>query len=98
MPNLEVVVSQTAEHDMQEIFDFIAKDNVAKAYEMLDIFEKKFETLAIFPKLGYRRSCFLKRDVRECIVAKHYQIIYYVTKDYLHIQRILSGYEDYFHN
>ena len=29
MPNLEVVVSQTTEQDMQGIFDFIAKDNVA---------------------------------------------------------------------
>ena len=30
MPNLEVVVSQTAEHDMQEIFDLLQKTMLLK--------------------------------------------------------------------
>ncbi len=96
MPNLNIIITTAAEVDMQNIFDFIAQDNVAKAIEMIDLFEKKFNTLALFPKSGFRKSNFVRRDVRECIVAKHYQIIYYVKDDILYILRVLTGYQDFF--
>ena len=98
MPNLEIIITSSAEKDMQNIFDFIASDNVTKALEIIDEFEKKIETIAMFPNMGFRKSYFVERDVRECIVSKHYQIIYYVKDDILYIQRILTGYENFFHN
>lgn len=98
MPNLRIIITPSAEKDMQDIFDYIADDNVNKALQILDKFEKKFETIATFPRIGARKSYFVKRDVRECIVAKHYQIIYYIKENTLYIQRILTGYEDYFQN
>lgn len=93
---LKIIVTATAETDMQEIFDFIAKDNVKYALKIIDEFEKKFELIATFPDSGFRKSYFVRRNIRECIVAKHYQIIYYVKNDILYIQRVLTGYEDYF--
>ncbi len=97
MSNLNIVVTLNAEIDMQNIFAFIAKDNILKATELIDIFEKKFELLAEFPNIGFRKSYFLKRNVRECVVAKHYQIIYHVKGNTLYIQRILTGYQDIFY-
>ena len=41
---LDIFVTNTAEKDMREIFDYIAKDNINKAIEMIDIFEDKFNS------------------------------------------------------
>lgn len=94
MHRLEIIVTPSAEKDMQDIFDFIAKDNMSKAIEMIGIFEKKFDTLAMFPKSGVIKSKLVIRDVRCAIVAEHYQIIYYIKNNVLYIQRVLTGYQD----
>ena len=96
MSKLNVIVTPTAETDMVDIFNFIARDNINKAIEMIDIFEEKFETLSQFSHSGFRKSYFVKHDIRECIVAKHYQIIYTVKNNKLYILRILTGYQDIF--
>lgn len=92
----KIIVTNSAEIDMQNIFDYIASDNINKAIEMINVFENKFNTIAKFPNSGFRKSCFTKRDVRECVVAKHYQIIYYVKNDTIYIQRVLTGYQNIF--
>ncbi len=75
MTDLNIIITPSAEADMQDIFDYIALNNTEKAIKMIDIFENKFELLAKFPKSGSRKSYFVKRDIREFVVAKHYQII-----------------------
>ena len=96
MYKLDIIVTPAAENDMQNIFDYIARDNISKAIEILDIFEKKFETLAAFPESGAAKFRFVVRDIRCAIVAKHYQIIYYRKGDFLYILRVLTGYLDLF--
>lgn len=96
MSDFRIIVTPSAEKDITDIFDYIAKDNKSKAIEMIDKFENKFQTLAMFPKSGFRKSCFVKRNVRECVVAKHYQIIYSVENDVVFILRVLTGYQDVF--
>ena len=91
-----IIVTNTAENDMRDIFDYIAKDNINKAVEMINKFEDKFNTIALFPNSGFRKSYFIKRDVREIVVAKHYQIIYHVKNDTVYIQRVLTGYQNVF--
>ena len=93
---LDIIVTDTAENDMRDIFDYIAKDNINKAIEMIDMFEDKFNSIAMFPNSGFRKSYFIKRDVREIVVAKHYQIIYYIKNDIVYIQRVLTGYQNIF--
>lgn len=94
MHKLKIIVTPSAEEDMQNIFDFIAQDNVSKAIEMIDIFEKKFNTLALFPKSGFIKSKLIVREVRCAVVAEHYQIIYFIKDNVLYIQRVLTGYQD----
>ena len=40
MCKLEIIVTPSAESDIKEIFDYIAADNVKKAFELIDKFEK----------------------------------------------------------
>lgn len=94
MPNYKITVLPSAETDMQNIFDYIAQDNKLKAFEIIDIFEDKFELLARFPNSGHSKPYFVKRNIRMCIVAKHYQIIYHVKSDTVYILRVLTGYQD----
>lgn len=94
MHKLEIIVTPSAEDDMQKIFDFIAQDNISKAIEMIDIFEKKIDTLAMFPRSGFIKSKLILRDVRCAVVAEHYQIIYFIKDNILYIQRVLTGYQD----
>lgn len=96
MHKLEIIVTPSAEKDLQNIFDYIALDNVNKAIEMVDIFEEKFNTIATFPNIGFKKSKFVNRDVKECVVAKHYEIIYSVKNNVLYIHRVLTGYQNIF--
>ena len=96
MHKLEIIVTPSAEIDLQNIFDYIAADNLSKAIEMIDIFEEKFNTIATFPNIGFQKSKFVNRDIKECVVAKHYEIIYSVKNDVLYIHRILTGYQNIF--
>lgn len=96
MHRFEIIVTPSAESDIKEIFDYIALDNLKKAFEMLDKFEEKFESIAIFPYSGVKKSNFIIRDVRECIAAKHYQIIYHIKNNSIYILRVLTGYQDLF--
>ncbi len=50
--------------------------------------------LTIFPKSGFKRPGFIKRDVRIFVIAKHYQIIYTTKNESLYILRVLSGFQD----
>jgi len=93
---LKIIVTPSAEEDIKAIFDYIALDNVNKASEMLDKFEEGFKTILNFPYSGVKKSNFVVRDVRECIVAKHYQIIYHIKNDTIYILRVLTGYQDLF--
>ena len=52
MPDLEIIITPSAEKDMQDIFDFIAADNKIKALEIIDKFKKKIGTIAAFPRIG----------------------------------------------
>jgi len=96
MHKLEVIVTPSAEVDLQNIFDYIAADNLNKAIEMIDIFEEKFNTIATFPNIGFKKSKFVNRDVKEYVVLKHYEIIYSVKGEILFIHRVLTGYQNIF--
>ena len=96
MRNLEIIVTPTAEHDIQNIFDYIAQDNPFKAQELINKFEKKFDTLSVFPDSGVKKPYFVSRDVRMAVAAGHYLIVYSVKNNVLYIQRVLTGYQNIF--
>lgn len=94
MPDLNLKITNTALEDMDNIFSYIAEDNRKAASEIIDEFNKAFETLLSFPNRGFVRARYIKREIKVFITAKHYQIVYYVKKDDLFIQRVLTGYQD----
>lgn len=94
MPNnIKLIITIPAHQDMLKIFEYIASNNEDAAEKLLNIFDKNFESLLAFPNRGFK-SKFFSRDVRICIVAKHYQIVYTFSNDKLYILRILTGYQD----
>ena len=98
MPNnLKLIITRPAYNDMQHIFDYVAQDNIIAASKLLKIFEKQFENIMLFPNSGFKSKKYFKRDVRICVAAKHYEIVYSVKGNkILYIHRILTGYQDIF--
>ena len=94
MHNLILEITDSAIEDMSAIFSYIAQDNKEAAKELVSLFYKTFDNLLLFPNSGYKNKKYFKRDVRICVVAKHYQIFYYVKDNRLFIHRILTGYQD----
>lgn len=99
MPNnLTLKITDTAIEDMSAIFSYVSKDNKHAAKDLVSLFYKTFDNLLLFPNCGFKDKSYLKREVRILVVAKHYQIVYYIKDNQLFIQRVLTGYEDYFQN
>ena len=90
---LKLIITRPAYEDMQNIFEYIAQDNKVAAKKLLEIFKDKFNSITKFPRIGYKPE-FTKRDIRICIVAKHYQIVYSIINKKIYIQRVLTGYQD----
>ena len=63
---------------MQNIFEYIAQDNKLAAMKLLSLFEEKFNHIIDFPNIGFKPR-FFSKDVRVCIAAKHYQIVYTIN-------------------
>ena len=90
---LKLIITRPAYNDMQNIFDYIAQDNINAASKLIEVFGKRFDSIATFPNSGFKPH-FSSKDIKVCIVAKHYQIVYAVRNDNLYIQRVLTGYQD----
>lgn len=92
---LKLIITRPAYNDMQQIFEYVAQDNKVAATKLLEIFEHQFENIMTFPNSGFKPE-FASKDIRICVVAKHYQIVYTIKQNILFIQRVLTGYQDIF--
>lgn len=72
---MNVIWTQEAEQDRDDVLDFIATDNVAAAIEMDELFSQAVAQLAKFPNLG--RSGRIA-GTRELIPHENYCIVYEV--------------------
>jgi toxin ParE1/3/4 len=84
--------SQQARHDMNEIWAYIAEDNVVAADGLIDEFHQTTRTLADNPKLGRRRKE-LSDGLRSLHVG-NYVILYRPHGDGVMIIRVLHGARD----
>lgn len=91
--NLKLIITRPAYNDMQQIFEYIAKDNKIAAAKLLDIFEQSFDRILTFPNCGFKPT-FSNKNIKVFIVAKHYQIVYTIKDNNLYVQRILTGYQN----
>ena len=79
---VEVILSDFAIDDMQEIYDFIAKDSIYFAAKQIDKFFDRIEVLRTFPWSGKVVPEYNIDTVRE-LVEGNYRIMYIIYSDEL---------------
>ena len=89
---LAIVLTPSANEDLEEIWMFIAADNPAQADDFIDLIDEKFQNLSRQPGLGRRREE-LVAGLRSFPVGR-YVIFYLQVQDSLQIVRILHGARD----
>jgi toxin ParE1/3/4 len=87
------VLSPESLQDLQEIWDFIALDNITAADNLEDEFFEAFERLARRPGMGHTRSDLSEREVRFWPVGS-YRIVYRTVPTTLQIVAVLHGARD----
>lgn len=80
-----------ARNDLQEIYDFISRDNPKVAIDYLSIIKKHCELLAANPKLGVKREeyCGLYK-----FPVDNYLIFYRPSQSGIEVIRVLHGSRD----
>jgi toxin ParE1/3/4 len=87
-----VLRSSLAEHDLVDIWIFIAKDSPDAADRFLDHLAQKCELLAESPEIGRRREELAPR-LRSFPVGR-YVIFYRTAEQGIEVVRVLSAYRD----
>ena len=84
-----VRLTQQAEEDVLEIWDYIARDNIPAADRLVDRFTEMYERLARSPGMGVRQEQY--RPGLRCFPVGKYIVFYTVTDDFVEIYRVLHG-------
>lgn len=74
-----------AELDLEEIWFYIAEDNIQNASKFIDKVEEKFQLLADFPEMGVQRKNLRMYPVQD------YGIFYEPTSNGVEIVRVLHS-------
>lgn len=86
-------LSRAALTDLEEIWLYIAADNVTAADLLLDELYEHITRLAAQPGLGHLREDLCSESLRFWPV-RHYLIIYRVPEQQIEVVRVLSGYRN----
>jgi plasmid stabilization system protein ParE len=89
----EYVLSQRARHELREIWDFIAADDIEAADVWIARLIKQFQLLAHNPRIGHERTDLTDRNVLFWPVEK-YLIIYRPVGDNVRILAVTQGSRD----
>jgi len=94
----KIKYTPSAVDDMDEIFSYISKENIATAETMLGKISNRISRLAEFPNMGSILSdeeyTLVQRGYR-FIVVQPYLIFYRIIDNTVIIHRILHGRRDY---
>ncbi len=88
----EVVLSELAEADLTDIWEFIAQDNSEAADRLIDAIHEKCQFLAATPKVGRQRPD-LDPSIRSFAVGS-YVIFYRESTRGIEVARVLHGHRD----
>ncbi len=92
----ELQYLKIAKNDLDQIFDYILRDNQTKALEILDEIDDKVSKLANFPELGKQpEDEKLKTFGYRVLVIRNYLVFYIITGNIIEIHRILHSSLDY---
>ncbi|MBW2644338.1 MAG: type II toxin-antitoxin system RelE/ParE family toxin [Deltaproteobacteria bacterium] len=93
---LKIRYLSTAENDLDNIFDYITKDNPSAAVSLLKKFDDSISHLAFNPELGVvpKDDRLKKLGYRILIIGKY--LVFYVKKaNNIQIRRIIHGARQY---
>ena len=88
-----VRLSHLADGDLDQIRDYIRRDNPAAADRVLEQLFETLESLANQPEMGERRDD-LGANLR-AFVVRPYVIFYHPAADGIHVARIVHGARDF---
>jgi len=89
-----LVISKTAAKDLNQIWDFIAKDSPDIADRVRDEIEEEMLKLCGVPGMGHRRDDVSDQSLRFWKVYS-YLIAYRHTKHKLSVARVVSGHRNF---
>lgn len=90
----EVILTEDADFDLEEIYNYIAiHDALSKADYVLDCLEHVIEDLSLFPERGSSPIELLNLGIREYrqTFFKPYRVIYRVMGSIVYVQLIADG-------
>jgi toxin ParE1/3/4 len=90
-----VLRTPLADQDLEDIWFFIAQDNVPAADRLLDTLNRSINVLAKNPNIGPSRPDIAK-DLRYHPI-RSYLLLYRIIKDGIEIVRVVHGARDLFH-
>ncbi len=92
----QVLRTRQADKDLEDIWTYIARDNIVAAEKLTDQVHEAFQLLAASPDLGFPQ--FQYRDGLRCKpVVKRYLIFYEPIDDGIRVLRVLHGARDWPH-
>ena len=81
-----------AQQDLEEIFDYIKKDNINATASLIDEIDEKISQLAQFPYLGtIPKDERLEKLGYRMLIVRKYLVFYVVKESVIEIRRILHG-------
>lgn len=97
MQRHEVLLTRDAEHDLEDLFDYIAAhDSPAAAVRVLDRIEKSIASLRSLPERGSFPKELLALGIRDYrqVFFKPYRLIYRIAGPRVYIYLIIDGRRD----
>jgi plasmid stabilization system protein ParE len=87
---VKILFSARADKNLQDIYDYIAGGNAAKADELKNNILKSVERLLTFPDLGRNKESVLLGKYKKLVGGK-YLIYYSVSKNGIYIHSVKHG-------
>lgn len=91
--NRRLIIAPIARDDLEQIWDFIARDSIDAADRVRDEIESAMLQLAEMPGMGHHRQDVTDKNLRFWNVYS-YLIAYRYTETELRVARVVSGYRD----
>ncbi len=97
MPKHSVFITEAAEIDLNDIFDYIANDNFPAAINLCDTIEQTILKIEDFPQMGsVPKNRRLARKGYRILIIDIYLVFYVILENkIIEIRRIISGRRDY---
>ena len=93
---LEILYLSTAQKDLEEIFDYVTRDNPSAAGSLLEQFDRTILLLADNPELGVvPRDERLEKLGYRMPVIEDYLVFYVVKSGSVQIRRVIHGAREY---